>query len=146
MRPRMKHDNVLLEESERIEDEWKKSLFAPDTMRAIGNFIVKHRGGLPDEVCCPKAGSFNITFGMKLKDGGPAILRFLNPGIIMFLEEKVRNEVATMRYIQDHTAIPVPLVISSGTRGEALLDRAPLSPWNTFTAKWTWVTPWISQN
>lgn len=94
-------------------------------MRAIGNFIVKHRGRLPDEVCCPRAGSFDITFCMKFKDGGPAILRFPNPGIIMFPEEKVRNEVATMRYIQDHTAVPVPFVISSGTRGRRSIGSGP---------------------
>ncbi|EFY92075.1 phosphotransferase family protein [Metarhizium acridum CQMa 102] len=94
-------------------------------MRAIGDFIVKHRGGLPDELSHPRAGTFSITFRIKLKDGGSAILRFPNPGITMFPEETMQNEVATMRCIQHHTAIPVPLVMSSGTREESPLQLGP---------------------
>ncbi|KAJ5328083.1 hypothetical protein N7452_008473 [Penicillium brevicompactum] len=43
----------------------------------------------------------------------------------MFPEEKVRTEVAAMRFIGDKTSIPVPLVIQSGTRKESLMELAP---------------------
>ena len=40
----------------------------------------------------------------------------------MFPEEKVRNEVAIMRYILDQTSIPVPFVLHWGTRKDGPLD------------------------
>ncbi|EXV02166.1 aminoglycoside 3'-phosphotransferase/choline kinase domain protein [Metarhizium robertsii] len=43
----------------------------------------------------------------------------------MFPEEKIRNEVATIRYIQDHTAIPVPFILHWGTREESPLGIGP---------------------
>ena len=39
----------------------------------------------------------------------------------MFPEEKTRTEMATMRYVQDNTAIPVPFVLHWGTREESPL-------------------------
>ncbi|KAK3182335.1 hypothetical protein K4F52_006337 [Lecanicillium sp. MT-2017a] len=43
----------------------------------------------------------------------------------MFPEEKIKNEVATMRFIQDHTAIPVPFVHHWGTQDESPLNIGP---------------------
>lgn len=45
-------------------------------------------------------------FGMTYEDGGSSLIRFPKPGATMFPEEKARNEVAAMRYIQDNTSIP----------------------------------------
>ncbi|KAJ5127721.1 phosphotransferase family protein [Penicillium atrosanguineum] len=56
---------------------------------------------------------------MKFEDGGSAIIRFPKPGAVMFPEEKVRNEVAAMRFIQDHTSIPVPSIFHWGTKEES---------------------------
>ncbi|XWX01119.1 hypothetical protein V2A60_009144 [Cordyceps javanica] len=125
MRPRMQFDDVAWEESERIESEWIKSLFEESTLRAIGDFIVKHRRGVPTEMCDPKAGAFNALFRMKFQDGGSAVIRFPKPGITMFPEEKVRNEVAVMKYIQDHTTIPVPFILHWGTKEESPLGLGP---------------------
>ncbi|KAM3513052.1 hypothetical protein MY11210_003254 [Beauveria gryllotalpidicola] len=111
MRPWMLFDDVAWEESERVEREWIKSLFEESTLRAIGDFIVKHRRGIPTEMCDPKAGAFNALFRMKFQDGGSAVIRFSKPGATMFPEEKIRNEAAMIRYIQDHTTIPVPFIL-----------------------------------
>ncbi|KAG8408730.1 hypothetical protein J3458_019747 [Metarhizium acridum] len=43
----------------------------------------------------------------------------------MLPEEKIQNEVATIRYIQDHTAIPVPFILHWGTREESPLGIGP---------------------
>jgi hypothetical protein len=43
----------------------------------------------------------------------------------MFLEEKVRNEVAIMRYILDQTSIPAPFVLDWGTRKDSPLELGP---------------------
>ena len=58
----MYFDDVAWEESERIESEWVKSLLEPSTLRAIGDFIVKHRRGIPIELCDPKAGASMLYF------------------------------------------------------------------------------------
>ncbi|KAM3449582.1 hypothetical protein MY3296_006802 [Beauveria thailandica] len=125
MRPRMLFDDVAWEESERVEHEWIKSLFEESTLRAIGDFIVKHRGGIPTELCDPKAGTFNALFRMKFQDGGSAVIRFPKPGVTMFPEEKIRYEVAMIRYIQDHTTIPVPFILHWGTKEESPLGLGP---------------------
>ncbi|RMJ26390.1 Phosphotransferase enzyme family [Aspergillus sp. HF37] len=126
MRPRMHFDDVAWERSEDITDSWVDGIFAEEsTLRAIGQFIVTHRRGVPVELGDPKAGYFNILFRMKFQDGGSAIIRFPKPGETMFPEEKVRNEVATIRYIQDHTSIPVPFILHWGTKEESPLGLGP---------------------
>jgi aminoglycoside phosphotransferase (APT) family kinase protein len=62
---------------------------------------------------------------MKFQDGGSAVIRFPKPGITMFPEEKIRNEVAMIRYIQDHTTIPVPFILHWGTKEESPLQLGP---------------------
>lgn len=122
----MPFDDAAWEQSEAISDTWVAELFEPDTVRAIGDFIVKHRRGVPVELCSPKAGAFNISFRLKFEDGGSAMIRFPKPGATMFPEEKVRNEVAVIRYLQDHTSIPVPFVLHWGTREESPRRLGPL--------------------
>ncbi|QPG98682.1 hypothetical protein C2857_007860 [Epichloe festucae Fl1] len=125
MESRMPFDDVSWEESENIESAWVKSILEETTLRAIGDFIVKHRQGIPVEMCDPKAGAFNVLFRMKFRDGGSAVIRFPKPGCTMFPEEKIRNEVATIRYIQDNTSIPVPFILHWGTREESPLGLGP---------------------
>lgn len=122
----MHFDDVAWEQSEDISDNWVDGIFAEEsTLRAIGHFIVKHRRGVPVELGDPKTGHFNILFRMKFQDGGSAIIRFPKPGATMFPEEKVRNEVAAIRYIQDHTSIPVPFILHWGTKEESPLGLGP---------------------
>lgn len=121
----MQGDDVAWEESDRIEREWREGLLEPATQLAIGNFIAKHRQGVPKEIGPLKAGAFNALFRLTYLDGGSAVIRFAKPGRTMFPEEKIRNEVATMRYIQDRTAIPVPFVLHWGTREESPLKIGP---------------------
>lgn len=121
----MQGDDVAWEESDRIEREWRESLLTTPTMLAIGNFVAKHRQGVPQEIGPLKAGAFNALFRLTYLDGGSAVIRFAKPGRTMFPEEKIRNEVATIRYIQDHTAIPVPFILHWGTREESPLGIGP---------------------
>ncbi|KAG8407868.1 hypothetical protein J3458_020179 [Metarhizium acridum] len=121
----MRGDDVAWEESDRVERVWRHSLFEEATMRAIGQFIAKHRQGVPTELCEPRAGGFNALFRMKFLDGGSAVIRFTKPGSTMFPEEKIKNEVATMRFIQYHATIPVPFVHHWGTQDESPLNIGP---------------------
>lgn len=94
-------------------------------LRAIGHFIVKRRRGAPVDLCDPKAGDFNVIFRMKFADGGSAVIRFSKPGATTFPEEKIRNEVATIRYIRDHTSTPGPFILLRGTKEESPLGLGP---------------------
>lgn len=118
-------DDVAWERSEAIQDAWVHELFKEETLMAIGEFILKHRRGVPVELCDPKAGAFNVSFRMKFKDGGSAIIRFPKLGATMFPDEKVRNEVDIIRYIHQHTTIPVPFVLHWGTKEENPLGLGP---------------------
>ncbi|KAJ5174103.1 uncharacterized protein N7500_002034 [Penicillium coprophilum] len=125
MRTRMCFDDVAWERSEAIQDAWVHELFKEETLMAIGEFVLKYRRGVPIELCDPKAGAFNVSFRMKFEDGGSAIIRFPKPGATMFPDEKVRNEVDIIRYIQQHTTIPVPFVLHWGTKEENPLGLGP---------------------
>lgn len=43
----------------------------------------------------------------------------------MFSEEKVRNEVAVIRYIREHTTIPVPFILHWGSKEDSPLGLGP---------------------
>ncbi|KGQ11642.1 hypothetical protein BBAD15_g2623 [Beauveria bassiana D1-5] len=85
----MQGDDVAWEESDRIEREWRESLLEPSTQLAIGNFVAKHRQGVPQEIGPLKAGAFNALFRLTYLDGGSAVIRFAKPGRTMFPEEKI---------------------------------------------------------
>jgi hypothetical protein len=121
----MQGDNVAWDESDRLERQWRERILEDSTQLAIRNFIAKHRQGIPTEIGALKAGAFNALFRLKYKDGGAAVIRFAEPGRTMFPDEKVRNEVATLKYIQDHTTIPVPFILHWGTKDESPLGIGP---------------------
>lgn len=73
----------------------------------------------------PKAGYFHILFHMTFKDRGAAVTRFPKPELTMFPEDKVRNEVAAIQYIQDHTSISVPFILHWGGKEESPLGSGP---------------------
>ncbi|KAJ5730854.1 uncharacterized protein N7483_005362 [Penicillium malachiteum] len=125
MRTRMCFDDVAWERSEAIQEAWIHTLFKKETLMDIGRFILKHRSGKAIELCDPKAGGFNMSFRMKYEDGGSAMIRFPNPGTTMFPEEKVRREVDIMRYLYQHTTIPMPFILHWGTNEETPLALGP---------------------
>ncbi|SPQ23206.1 52151c35-bda9-4ffa-8e26-67eb9443bfa5 [Thermothielavioides terrestris] len=92
-------------------------LFEKNRMMDIFNFIIKHRPGTPVRPHQSVRGSYNAVFGVEYTDGH-AILRVPLPGSVAFGDEKVRAEVATMRYIEKMTSVPVPHIYHWGTAAE----------------------------
>ncbi|OOF92654.1 hypothetical protein ASPCADRAFT_517496 [Aspergillus carbonarius ITEM 5010] len=74
----------------------------------------KHRPGKPVSACLWNSGAFNICYRVRYDEGPDAIVRFAALGRAILRREKVRNEVATMRYIHRTTSIAVPEVFGSG--------------------------------
>ncbi|KAL9101862.1 MAG: hypothetical protein Q9163_002929 [Psora crenata] len=118
MQTRMSYDDVAWANSEDTFNEWRKKLYTEESFRAIGKLIAKHRGGVPRELYAPTRGSFNVCFRMRFEDGS-AIIRFPCPGVVMFPEEKIHNEVAIMRFLEQNTSIPVPHVIYYGMKEDS---------------------------
>jgi len=65
-----------------------------------------------------ESGSFNMCFKVVFADGTSWAVRFPIPGKVMYPEEKVRREVAVMKFTQAKTRIPVPRLIASGSAAE----------------------------
>jgi hypothetical protein len=62
---RMKFDDLAWDRSDDIAKAWKDALFDGQILREIGRFIIKHRGGLAEELFNPQKGSLNLMFRMK---------------------------------------------------------------------------------
>lgn len=126
MQPRMCYDDAAWEKSDEISEAWIAQILECDTLREVGRFLVKHHEpDKPDTFNILEKGTFNISFDMSYKNTSSAVIRLPQPGAVMFPEEKVRNEVATMRYILDQTSIPAPFIFDYGTRKEGPLELGP---------------------
>lgn len=121
----MDYDDALLDQSDQVFEPWKNKIFEHETLREIGKFIDKHRGGLPDELFSPKRGAFNLTFKMRFKDGGSAVIRFPCPGASMFPEEKVQREVAVIQFLEFYTSLRIPHVLHYGDEEESPCGLGP---------------------
>ncbi|KAJ5654182.1 hypothetical protein N7490_001185 [Penicillium lividum] len=125
MQPRMRYDDTAWEKSEEVAENWVRQLIDPEVLSPVGEFLVKHhRPDDPEVFTVLPMGSFNVAFRMRYKTGS-AVIRFPQPGAVMFPEEKVRNEVAVMRYIREQTSIPIPLVLHWGPKTGFLLELSP---------------------
>lgn len=115
----MPFDDVAWAHSDSVAQSWLDKIHQHDTLLEIAKFIQKHRGGIGVRLWDPQLGGFNVTYRMEFMDGGSAIIRFPLPGVSMFPEEKIQNEVAVMKYIHEHTSIPVPFILHWGNRDES---------------------------
>lgn len=119
----MYYDDAAWEKSEEISEAWIAQFLDVGILRHLGRFLVRHHEpDKPDSFDFLEKGAYNISFQMSYKNTSSAIIRLPQPGATMFPEEKVRNEVATMRYILDRTSIPVPFVLHWGTRKDGPVD------------------------
>ncbi|KAJ5734001.1 hypothetical protein N7493_002787 [Penicillium malachiteum] len=122
----MDYDDMAWEISDRIADTWVKHLFDPDTFMAIGHFLLKHHDAHDAfKFKVLQAGAFNTALHMEFLQSRSAIIRFPLPGATMFPEEKLQNEVATIRFIGDQSPIPVPMVLHWAGKKESPLELAP---------------------
>ncbi|KAJ5573656.1 uncharacterized protein N7459_008083 [Penicillium hispanicum] len=126
MEPRMCYDDAAWEKSEEVSDAWVLQFLEPDVLTPIGDYLVRHHSPeVPERFSILEKGAYNISLRMTYENERSAVIRFSQPGASMFPEEKVRNEVAIMRYIQDQTSIPVPFVLHWGTKKKSPLELSP---------------------
>ncbi|KUI63023.1 Altered inheritance of mitochondria protein 9, mitochondrial [Cytospora mali] len=86
--------------------------------QSVIDFVRKHRPGTNPRLGNPyRYGSYNFNIEIVFDDG-IALFRFPIPGVVVYPDDKVKAEVATIRYVADHTSIPVPHIYHWGTAGE----------------------------
>ncbi|KAJ5729249.1 uncharacterized protein N7483_003757 [Penicillium malachiteum] len=132
MESRLPFDDVAWEKSDEIEQSWVEFLSYEDIFDEIELFLAAH---YHPRQCADfklfRIGGINATFLMTFTDTniGDAILRFPIPGIALFPEEKVRNEVSIMQFITEKTSdtmpIPVPRISRWGKRTESPAKLGP---------------------
>ncbi|BCR95757.1 uncharacterized protein AKAW2_20697S [Aspergillus luchuensis] len=124
MRPRMRFDDVAWEQAEEVSDNWLLQFLDHDVLVPIGYFMLDQNGCKGNNFNILEKGSYNISFQLK-NEHEATIIRLSQPGAVFFPEEKVMNEVATMRYLADKTSIPIPFIHHSGTKKESPLELSP---------------------
>lgn len=123
----MFQDPLVVKQNKEIESGLQKQLdafFEEVRHREIYEFIIKHRPGKPVRAGPRLRGSYNAIIPLEYTDGSAA-LRVRLPGQTAFSDEAVRVEVATLRYIEKMTSIPVPHVYHWGTAAENPLGLGP---------------------
>ncbi|TAQ85277.1 hypothetical protein B7494_g6395 [Chlorociboria aeruginascens] len=108
----MDYDLIIERSRESTLRNWITNVHDEDVVR----LATKYRPDRPQcSVECVLGGSFNVCFKVAFADGLQWIVRVPKPGRVMFVEKKVRDEVAVMKYIKSTTSIPVPDIIAFGT-------------------------------
>ncbi|KAK4152851.1 hypothetical protein C8A00DRAFT_15888 [Chaetomidium leptoderma] len=116
----MFQDPLVGDRAEELDEGLQKRLIEmKEQGRLLGiyEFITKYRPGTPVRPYPNRRGGYNGVFRIEYTDGA-AVLRVALPGSVAFADEKVRVEVATMRYIEKMTSIPVPHIYHWGTAAE----------------------------
>ncbi|KXG48641.1 Aminoglycoside phosphotransferase [Penicillium griseofulvum] len=131
MKPRLAYDQAW-KRGTIIYKRWYKYLEEDDPFNAVGRFLATHF--YPREWCefdIFPLGGFNVCFQMVFTDSTTAIIRFPFPGIIMFPEEKVHNEVRVMQFILEQSqesqkiSIPVPSISHWEQKKESPANLGP---------------------
>ncbi|ESZ98208.1 phosphotransferase family protein [Sclerotinia borealis F-4128] len=108
----MDYDLIIERSRESILQNWIATVRDEDVIR----LVARYRPGQPEcTIESVLGGSFNVCFKIAFADGLRWIVRVPKPGRVMFMEKKVRDEVAVIKYIKSTTSIPVPDIIAFGT-------------------------------
>lgn len=126
MKPQMSPDDCSWEQAEETSDKRvRQFLDIENTLKPNQAFVRIHNRDVIKDLSILKRGSYNICFKLTYMSGISAVIRFTQPGSIMFPEEKVANDVALMRFLTDQTSLLVPSVLHSGTKQESPLEISP---------------------
>ncbi|KAJ5363660.1 uncharacterized protein N7496_009373 [Penicillium cataractarum] len=126
MHPVMSFDDAAWVKSEQIVDNWIYQFCRPEIGAAAAQTLLDyHNSGEPVDFTLIGKGSYNISFRMEFENAPSAVIRYPLPATLRFPDEKIRNEAAVMRYVREHTSIPIPRVIYQGNADESQLCLGP---------------------
>ncbi|KAI1429747.1 phosphotransferase family protein [Xylaria sp. FL1777] len=121
----MDKDDLVWQKLDEAVDEWDISIRTNEMYRAVAKLILKYKEGQAELMHSAVRGGYNVVYRLEYKDGSSVVMRIPIKGIVPFPDEKVRYEVATMRYVAASTTIPVPHVYHYGTAAENPLGLGP---------------------
>lgn len=98
---------------EQMKHAWLQRLHQYGT-NGVEILASKYRNGNKCACMSMDHGSFNYCFKVLFDDGTAWAVRFPIAGDVMHPEEKVRHEVAIMKFLKENTRILVPTVIAFG--------------------------------
>jgi aminoglycoside phosphotransferase (APT) family kinase protein len=111
----MYFDHLAEERQDRNFELWLHAFLQREPEQLAMHLAKKHRKGKTLAACLWKNGAFNVCYRVKYEDSTNVIVRFAALGRAVFRQEKTDNEVTVLRYLRQHTQVPVPEVYGSGT-------------------------------
>lgn len=121
----MLKDDLAWQRNDEEAETWERSLHKATTYHAIASLIKQYKPGDAVELHRPIKGGYNIFYRLEYKDGSSTAMRIPRKGIVKFPDEKIRYEVAIMRYISANTTIPLPKIYHFGTAAENPVGLGP---------------------
>ncbi|CAI7569431.1 unnamed protein product [Penicillium bialowiezense] len=124
------HDNVAADKSTEMTKEWPELFYDHPLYLKVGHFLLDiYKPREMTDFSSFESGSFNTTLRLTFIDESAAIIRFPMPGIVMFPEEKTRNEVSVMQLISEKTSDKIPILVPRvaqwGSREDCPAKLAP---------------------
>lgn len=119
----MSFDQIAVERGDALFASWVSELTS--SAEEVSALVERHRGGIATGVVEYLTGSFNVCARIGFLNGADAIIRFPKPGIVAFADEKVRNEVAVMKFLSEKTEIPIPRLIGWGLAKDSTCNLGP---------------------
>ena len=119
----MDFDDLGLDRHDKAGDRWREK-FASRGLEIV-TLASKYRNNQP---CIPVSiagGSFNFCVQVRFEDDVEWMIRFPIPGRAMHPEQKTKQEVATMKFLQEKTSIPIPALVAYGLGSDNHLGLGP---------------------
>ncbi|OBT42289.1 hypothetical protein VE00_06370 [Pseudogymnoascus sp. WSF 3629] len=111
----MYFDHIAEDRQDKNFEVWLHALLQREPEQLAMRLAKKHYEGKTVAACVWKNGAFNVCYRVKYEDNTNVIVRFAALGRSVFRQEKVENEVTVLRYLRQHTQVPVPEVYGTGT-------------------------------
>lgn len=110
----MDFDHLAQQQSDRIFQVWIQNLVRNSPEELAGKLASRHYPGKPATASRVPNGAFNICYRVTYENGHRVLVRFTALGRVIARNEKVEDEVAIMKYVAQHTMIPVPEILGFG--------------------------------
>ncbi|KAJ5741078.1 phosphotransferase enzyme family protein [Penicillium malachiteum] len=109
----MDADELAVQRSDRIFQVWVQHLLA-NAPELASKLASQHCSGAPVTANRLANGAFNVCYQVSLANGSCVVVRFTALGRVIARREKVDDEVAILKFLGQHTRIPVPKTFGHG--------------------------------
>ncbi|TIA81986.1 hypothetical protein D6C76_02613 [Aureobasidium pullulans] len=111
-------EDDLNKDHQHATNKWAKHFLDEYGDKGVEKLASSYREGQRCRWEHKKNGSFNSCHKVVFEDGTAWAVRFPIPGRVMHPDEKIRREVAVMKFVKEKTKIPLPKVIAFGTAAD----------------------------